>query len=86
MTTHISAEDYAVYACIEEYYSLHGYSPSTLEIMATVGCVSRNTVHHHVHRLVQADWLTKQPHIARSLVPIHYPRVYWISSEGELGI
>jgi len=78
VTIQLSASDMAVYAFIEQYYSLNGYSPSNAEICKAVGFASKDTVHHHVKRLVQCGWLSHAHNVHRTLIPIHYPRIHYV--------
>ena len=73
----VTAEDLAVYNVIEELYSLQGYSPSTREIMARTGLKSKDSVNHHVVRLHRAGWISREPRLARAIVPIKQPRVHY---------
>ena len=73
----LTAEDLAVYETIEEFYSLNGYSPGIRDIRKRLGYSSTDTVSHHITRLHRAGWLSKQHNVHRSLIPVHYPRVYY---------
>jgi SOS-response transcriptional repressor LexA len=75
---HLTASDLAVYAFIEQYYSLNGYSPSNAEIGKALTFVSADTPHYHVARLLRCGWLRGAHNVHRTLVPIHYPRVYYV--------
>ena len=77
----VTAEDIAVYEAIEELYSLHGYSPSVRELMTRLNFRSKDTVHHHVVRLHRAGWISREPKLARAIVPVRYPRVYYVRKE-----
>jgi len=77
----LTAEDLAVYEAIEELYSLQGYSPSTRELMAKTGLKSKDTINHHVVRLHRAGWISRQPKLARAIVPVRYPRVHYVRKE-----
>lgn len=73
----LTAEDLAVYAFIEEFYSLNGYAPGVRDIQKRLHYASSDTVSHHIARLHRAGWLSKQHNVHRSIVPVHYPRVHY---------
>lgn len=53
---------------ISQYLEEHGLSPTLKEIAEHLH-VSKITVHEHVKALVTKNYLRKEPHISRSLVP-----------------
>ena len=57
-----------VLAYITDYRETHGISPTLKEIADHLD-VSKITVHEHVKALVAKNYLAKEPHISRSLVP-----------------
>ncbi|MBN2491185.1 MAG: transcriptional repressor LexA [Planctomycetes bacterium] len=57
-----------VLAFIGDYLRTRGISPTLKEIAEHLG-VSKITVHEHVKALVAKNYLAKEPHISRSLVP-----------------
>lgn len=81
----LQAESLKVYDAIEEYYSLQGVSPSYNDLMGMTGLKSKNTIAHHIDRLKAAGWITHQPDIDRSAVPVHYPRVHYRLKENDHG-
>jgi SOS-response transcriptional repressor LexA len=68
----------AVYECIERRYCLEGQSPSIMAIMADLGYASKDTVHHHILWLEAAGWIKRTPKIQHGIVPVRYPRVYYV--------
>lgn len=75
----------AVYAAIEEYHSLQGISPSHADLMQMTGFKSKSVIAHHLERLEAAGWITRVSDVDRSVVPIHYPRVYYRLRETDNG-
>lgn len=59
-----------VLSFIDDYLNEHGISPTLKEIAETMK-VSKITVYEHVNALVEKDYLRKEPHVSRSLVPNH---------------
>lgn len=75
--TPLNSTALALYAVIEEVYSLEGSAPSYAEMMALTGIKSKSAVQYHLLRLEKKGWISRQPHVDRGIVPIHYPRVYY---------
>lgn len=67
----------AVYDAIERRYSLEGQSPSIMQIMQDTGFTSKATIGHHLNRLEQAGWITREPKLQHAIVPVRYPRVHY---------
>lgn len=67
----------AVYDALEEFYSLHGHSPGIPWICERIGFV-KSTVAHHLDRLEQAGWIIREHKKAHAIVPMRYPRVYYV--------
>lgn len=55
---------------IENFITLHGYSPSYREICAGLNYTSVATVSLHINNLIKRGHLQKRDHSARSLEPI----------------
>jgi len=73
----LTAEDIAVYEAIEELYSLNGYSPTIRDLRKRLGYKSTDTAQHHITRLHRAGWISREPKLARAIVPVKYPRVHY---------
>lgn len=73
----LQSSSLAVYAAIEEHYSLNGFSPSYQQIMKAVGFNSKSVVNHHLKRLEAFGYIKREPNADRGVVPIHYPRVHY---------
>ena len=73
----LTSSSFAVYAAIEQYYSLNGVSTSHQDITNMTGLRSKSVISHHLKRLQTFGYITHVPHAVRSIVPIHYPRIHY---------
>lgn len=76
--TPLNANSLKVYECIEREYSLEGSAPSIREIMAATGLASTSAVGFHLQRLEEMGYITRKHGVARSIVPIRYPRIFYV--------
>jgi hypothetical protein len=47
-------------------------------MMVMTGIKSKAAVQYHLERLEDFEYITREPKIDRGVVPIHYPRVYYV--------
>lgn len=80
----LQAGSLAVYAAIEEYHSLNDTSPSHNDLMQMTGFKSKNVIAHHLDRLEAAGYITRQPNIDRSVVPVRYPRTFYVRRKTDV--
>src|SRR5882672_5463346 len=78
MTKPLGSGSIAVYDVIERLYSLERQSPSIMQIMTETGFTSKGTVAHHLDRLEQAGWIIREHKQQHAIVPVKYPRVYYV--------
>ena len=69
----ISDKQQRILEYIKEYSLEHGYPPSVREIGAEMGLRSPSTVHAHLKKLQEADWLEPSEHKSRALTPVSGP-------------
>ncbi len=79
----LNSTSLALYAVIEEVHSLTGAGPTYSEMMAMTGIKSKAAVQYHLERLEDFAYITREPRIDRGIVPIHYPRVYYVRRESD---
>lgn len=82
-TTPLNANSLKVYETIEREYSLEGASPSVRQIMAATGLKSTSAVGFHLQRLWEMGWITRKHGVARSIIPVHYPRIHYVRKSVE---
>lgn len=81
--TPLNANSLKVYETIEREYSLNGAAPSIREIMAATGLLSTSAVGFHLQRLEEMGWIKRQFNVARSIIPVHYPRIHYVRKSTE---
>lgn len=56
-----------IFTFIYEYYLIHGYSPSIREIQKGVFLQSPNMIHRYLIQLMEKDYISITPKIARGI-------------------
>jgi SOS-response transcriptional repressor LexA len=72
-----------VLAFIAAFTAEHNYPPSWRDISKHIGASSTNAAHDHIHQLIKKGFLTKQPHICRTLTltPAGRHELVWSTAE-----
>lgn len=62
-----------IYYFLQSYIEKHGYPPTYREIADGVGISSTNTVHTHIHKLIEMGVISMVDNHPRTLKLLHQP-------------